>query len=37
MKEITDLDGNVDSNNLIYRCKGNTTDAKSDEFDNAFK
>ena len=36
MKEITDLDVNVDSNNLIYGCKGNTTDAKCDEFDNAF-
>ena len=35
-KEITDLDVNVDSNNLIYGCKGNTTDAKCDEFDNAF-
>ena len=36
IKEITELHGKVGPNNLIYRYKGNTADAKFDEFDNAF-
>ena len=32
---MTNLDKRVDSKNLIYRYKGNTADAKFDEFDNA--
>ena len=32
---MTNLDKRVDSKNLIHRCKGNTADAKFDEFDNA--
>ena len=35
LKKITDLDQRVNSNDLIYRYKGNTADAKFDEFDNA--
>ena len=34
-EKITDLDKKVNSNDLIYRYKGNTTDVKFDEFDNA--
>ena len=35
LEKITDLDEKVNSNDLIYRYKGNTADAKFDEFDNA--
>ena len=35
LKKITDLDKKVNSNDLIYRYKGNTADVKFDEFDNA--
>ena len=34
-EKITDLDKKVDSDNLIYRYKGNTADIKFDKFDNA--
>ena len=34
-EKITDLDKNVNSDDLIYRHKGNTADLKFDEFDNA--
>ena len=34
--EITELDNKVDTGNLIWRYKGETTDEKFDEFDNAF-
>ena len=34
-EKITDLDKNVNSDDLIYRYKGNTADVKFDEFDNA--
>ena len=33
--KITDLDKNVNSDDLIYRYKGNTADVKFNEFDNA--
>ena len=36
LEEITDLDEKVNSDNLIYRYKGRTADAKFDKFDNAF-
>ena len=36
LKKKTDLDKKVTSDDLIYRYKGNTSDAKFDEFDNAF-
>ena len=32
-EKITDLDKKVNSNDLIYKYKGNTADAKFDEFD----
>ena len=35
LEEITDLDEKVNSDNLIYRYKGRTADAKFDKFDNA--
>ena len=35
LEEITDLDKKVDSDDLIYRYKGRTADAKFDKFDNA--
>ena len=35
LEEIVDLDKKVNSDNLIYRYKGNTADAKFDKFDNA--
>ena len=35
VKKITDLDKKVNSDDLIYRYKGNTADVKFDEFDNA--
>ena len=35
MKKITDLEKKVDSDDLIYRYKGNTSDVKFDKFDNA--
>ena len=35
LEKIIDLDEGVNSNNLKYRYKGNTADAKFDEFDNA--
>ena len=35
LEEITDLDKKVNSDNLIYRYKGRTADAKFDKFDNA--
>ena len=34
-EKITDLDKKVNSNDLIYRYKGNTDAAKFDKFDNA--
>ena len=34
-EKITDLDKKVNSDDLIYRYKGNTADAKFDKFDNA--
>ena len=34
-EKITDLDKKVNSDDLIYRHKGNTADVKFDEFDNA--
>ena len=36
LEKITDLDKKVNSNDLIYRYKGNTPDLNFDEFDNAF-
>ena len=36
LEEITNLDTKVNSDGLIYRYKGNTTDAKFDQFNNAF-
>ena len=36
LDEKTKLDEKVNLDNLIYRYKGKTTDAKFDEFDNAF-
>ena len=36
LAEITDLDKKIDSDDLIYRYKGRTADAKFDKFDNAF-
>ena len=33
-EKITDLDKKVNSDDLIYKCKGNTADVKFDEFDN---
>ena len=36
LEEITNLDKKVNSDDLIYRYKGNTADAKFDQFDNAF-
>ena len=35
LEKIIDLDERVNSDNLIYRYKGNTADVKFDEFDNA--
>ena len=35
LAEITDLDKKIDSDDLIYRYKGRTADAKFDKFDNA--
>ena len=35
VEEITDLAKKVNSDNLIYRYKGNTADVKFDKFDNA--
>ena len=37
LEKITDLDEKVNSDDLIYRYKGKTADAKFDEFDNAIK
>ena len=34
LEKITDLDKKVNSNDLIYRYKGNTVDAKFNKFDN---
>ena len=36
IEKITDLDKKVNSDNLIYRYKGSTADAKFDKFNNAF-
>ena len=36
-EKITDLDKKINSDDLIYRYKGNTADVKFDEFDNALK
>ena len=36
LEGITDLDKNVNSDDLIYRYKGNTADVKFNEFDKAF-
>ena len=35
LEKITDLDKKVNSDDLIYRYKGNTADLKFDKFDNA--
>ena len=35
LEKITDLGKKVNSYDLIYRCKGHTSDLNSDEFDNA--
>ena len=35
LEKIVDLDKNVNTNDLIYKYKGNTVDAKLDKFDNA--
>ena len=35
LEKITDLDKKVNSDDLIYRYKGNTADVKFNEFDNA--
>ena len=35
LEEITNLDKKVNSNNLIFKYKGNTADAKFDKFDNS--
>ena len=35
LEKIVDLDKNVNTNDLIYKYKGNTADAKFDKFDNA--
>ena len=35
LEKITDLDKKVNSDDLIYRYRGNTVDVKFDEFDNA--
>ena len=35
LEKITDLDKKVNSDDLIYRYKGNTPDLNFDEFDNA--
>ena len=35
LEKITDLDKKVNSDDLIYRYKGNTADLKFDELDNA--
>ena len=34
LEKITDLDKKVNSDDLIYRYKGNTVDAKFNKFDN---
>ena len=36
LKNITDLDKNLNSDDLIYRYKGDTADVKFNELDNAF-
>ena len=36
LKEITDLDKKIDSNDLIYRYESGTPDAEFDKFDNVF-
>ena len=36
LKKKTDLDKNVNGNDLIYRFKGDTADLKFCEFDNVF-
>ena len=36
LEETTDLDKKVNSDGLIYRYKGNTSNVKFDQFDNAF-
>ena len=35
LAEVTDLDKKIGSDDLIYRYKGRTADAKFDKFDNA--
>ena len=35
LEEITKKDKKVNSNDLLYRYKGNTADAKFNKFDNA--
>ena len=35
LEKITDLDKKVNSDDLIYRYKGNTADVKFNDFDNA--
>ena len=34
-EKTIDLDEKINSDDLIYRCRGNTADVKFDEFDNA--
>ena len=36
IEEITNLDKKFNPDDLIYRCKGSTADAKFNEFDNGF-
>ena len=36
IKEITELNEKVNRDDLIYRCKGNTSNVKFYQFDNAF-
>ena len=35
LQKISDLDKEINSDDLTYRCKGNTPDLNFDEFDNA--
>ena len=36
LEDITNLDKKVNPDNMIYRYKGSTADAKFNKFDNAF-
>ena len=35
LQKVSDLDKEINSDDLTYRCKGNTPDLNFDEFDNA--